>query len=137
MAYKKVYSQCNPPADAGEFNDLESLTDQLAYEPLSDIVARFMANGGNIPRPAEHADLCLTDKTTLDDVDACFEDLATEDVSRLDKVEALDALATAQRLVEQLSKGQAQKPRQERQPQEAPDEKKAYTESVAVEKPQE
>lgn len=136
MAYK-VYSQCNPPADAGEFNDLESLTDQLAYEPLSEIVARFMVNGGNIPRPAEHADLILTDKTTSDDVDACFEDLATEDVSRLDKVEALDALATAQRLVEQLSKERARKPRQEPQPQGVPDEKKAYTESIAVEKPQE
>lgn len=60
MAYKKVYSQCNPPADAGEFNDLESLTDQLAYEPLSDIVARFMANGGTIPKTAEHADLQYT-----------------------------------------------------------------------------
>lgn len=136
MAYKKVYSQCNPPADAGEFNDLESLTDQLAYEPLSEIVARFMAYG-SIPRQPEKADLNLTDKTTSDEVDACFEDPATEDVSRLDKVEALDALATAQRLVEQLSKGQAQKPRQAPQPQGAPDEKKAYTESVEVEKPQE
>lgn len=136
MAYKNVYSQCNPPADAGEFNDQESLTDQLAYEPLSEIVARFMAHG-SIPRQPEKADLQLTDKTTLDDVDACFEDLASEDVSRLDKVEALDALATAQRLVEQLSKEQAQKPRQERHPQKAPDEKKAYIESKVVEKPQE
>lgn len=136
MAYKKVYSQCNPPADAGEFNDQESLTDQLAYEPLSEIVARFMAHGF-IPRQPEKADLQLTDKTTSEDVDACFEDLATEDVSRLDKVEALDALSTAQRLVEQLSKEQAQKPRQAQQPQGARDEKKASTESVAVEKPQE
>lgn len=84
MAYKNVYSQCNPPADAGEFNDLESLTDQLAYEPLSEIVARFMAHG-SIPKRPEKADLNLTDKTTSDEVDACFEDLATEDVSRLDK----------------------------------------------------
>lgn len=136
MAYKQVYSQCNPPADAGEFNDQESLTDQLAYEPLSEIVARFMAHG-SIPGQPEKADLQLTDKTTSDEVDACFEDLATEDVSRLDKVEALDALATAQRLVEQLRKEQVQKPRQAPQPQGAPDEKKAYTESVAVEKPQE
>lgn len=136
MAYK-VYSQCNPPADAGEFNDLESLTDQLAYEPLSEIVARFMANG-NVPRPAERADLQLTDKTTLDDVDACFEDSASEDVSRLDKVEALDALATAQRLVEQLQKEQAQKPHQEPiQPQKALDEKQASTESQVVQKSQE
>lgn len=133
MAYK-VYSQCNPPADAGEFNDLESLTDQLAYEPLSEIVARFMANG-NISRPVESADLQLTDKTTLDDVEACFEDLATEDVSRLDKVEALDALATAQRLVGQLRKAQAPKPHQEPiQPQGALDEKQASTESQVVQK---
>lgn len=136
MAYK-VYSQCNPPADAGEFNNLESLTDQLAYEPLSEIVARFMANG-NIPRPPEKADLQLTEDSTFDDVDACFEDSASEDVSRLDKVEALDALATAQRLVEQLQKEQAQKPHQEPiQPQKAPDEKKAYTESNVVQKSQE
>lgn len=135
MTYK-VYSQCNPPADAGEFNNLESLTDQLAYEPLSEIVARFMANG-NIPRPSEKADLQLTEDTTLDDVDACFEDSASEDVSRLDKVEALDVLATAQRLVEQLRKEQAQKPHQEPiQPQKALDEKKAYTESQVVQSPQ-
>lgn len=134
---RKVYSVFDPPADAGEFNPLDSLTDQLADESLQDIVKRFMVNG-TIPRVNEASDLQVTAKTTLDDVESCFDDFATEDVSRLDKVEALDALATAQRLVEQLRKEQAQKPNKApMRPQEHPEEKQEYTESKVEQKPAE
>lgn len=132
---RKVYAQFNSPVDAGELNPLDSLTDQLADESLQDIVRRFLVSG-TIPPQSNNADLQLTDKTSLADVDACFDDFATEDVSRLDKVDALDALATAQRLVEQLRKEQAQKPKQAPiRPQGALEEKQAYTETKEEQKP--
>lgn len=134
---RKVYSQFNPPASAGEHFTLPSLTDELADEPLSKIVERFMTQG-QVPFDKSKSDLFLSSDTTLDDVEAAFDDLRNEDVSRLDKVEQADVLVTAQRLVEQLQKQQREKLSQEPiHPKEAPEEKAAYTESKVEQKPQE
>lgn len=134
---RKVYSQFNPPAVAGEVFTLPSLTDELADESLKTIVERFIAQGA-VPVDRSNPDLVIGERTTVDDVEAVFDDLRNEDVSRLDKVEQADVLVTAQRLVEQLQKQRQVKPGQEPiRPKEAPEEKPAYTESKEVQKPQE
>lgn len=130
---RKVYSQSTPPAIAGEVFTKESLTDQLADEPLKDIVERFLASGTPLPSFG-NSDVVLTETSKAADVEAAFDDFATADVARMDKVEQMDALVTAQRLVEQLRRDASAKPKNEPgRPQEHPEEKEASTSSADVE----
>lgn len=113
-----------PPRTAGEVFEQDSLTDQLSDESLEQVVKRFMSTG-YVPRSTEKPDFELTSATTGAEVEAAFDDLRTEDVSRLDKVDRLDVLVTAQRLAEQEQrKAKSERPNQEpRRPQGAPEEK--------------
>ncbi len=94
----KVYSWSNRRKVKGEVNTLPSMTDQLADEPIQSIIERYQRAGVPISVPPDNGGI---EVKSLEDVDKAFSQV---DVSSMDKVEQLDALATAQRLVEQLRK---------------------------------
>ena len=107
---RKVYSQATPPSYDGEVFSKESLTDQLADEPLVDIVNRFLNAGSPLPGSlADGLDLALA-KDPVKAVETAFDDFSTADVQQMDKVEQSDVLVTARRLVEQLQRQSAGKP---------------------------
>ena len=94
----KVYSWSNRRKLKGEVNTLPSMTDQLADEPIQSIIERFQRAGVPISVPPDNGGI---EVKSVEDLDKAFNEPV---VSSMDKVEQLDALATAQRLVEQLRK---------------------------------
>nr|QGT50722.1 hypothetical protein Elusimicrob1349_1920 [uncultured Elusimicrobia bacterium] len=107
-----VRTHANPPHVVGEIFEEESLTDQLGTDSLESLVKRYMAVGF-VPPPPSGSDLVVDSSTTAKDVDSVFDDYGTEDVSRLDKVDQLDVLVTAQRLAGQEQNKPTGKPQEE------------------------
>lgn len=101
----KVYSWSNRRKVKGEVNTLPSMTDQLADEPLQSIIERFQRAGVSISVPPDNGGI---EVKSVEDLDKAFNEPV---VSSMDKVEQLDALATAQRLVEQLRKSSNNAPK--------------------------
>ena len=101
----KVYSWSNRRKVKGEVNTLPSMTDQLADEPIQSVIERFQRSGVPISVPPDNGGI---EVKSLEDVDKAFSQPV---VSSMDKVEQLDALATAQRLVEQLRKSSNNAPK--------------------------
>lgn len=95
-----IYSQKSPRKDVGEVFVKPSLTDQLADEPLDKLVARFMLAGGKLAideadfviKPDQNGNLV---EPSAKDVEAAFDDLATEDVAALDRADAFEVLEQA------------------------------------------
>ena len=81
------------------------MTDQLADEPLQSIIERFQRAGVSISVPPDNGGI---EVKSVEDLDKAFNEPV---VSSMDKVEQLDALATAQRLVEQLRKSSNNAPK--------------------------
>lgn len=92
----KVYSWSKPRKIKGEVNTLPSMTDQLADEPIQSIIERFQCAGVSLTIPSNFDGVIINN---ADDLESAFSQPV---VDTLDKVEQLDALATAERLVEQL-----------------------------------
>lgn len=103
-----IYSNYNRRKESEKFGEtfpLPSLTDQLDYEPLKNIIERFMANNGHLP--VSTGDVNVDDLSSNEAVDEAFSSLEGTDTSELSKVEQAEVLATAERLVEQLQAQQA------------------------------
>lgn len=95
----KVYSMWkNPPELTGQTFTEESLTDELADEPLKRIYERFVLSGQTPHMVNGDLDYNADEET----VESAFADTALDDVTQLSRVEQQDILATAERLVEQL-----------------------------------
>lgn len=95
-----IYSQKSPRKDVGEVFVKPSLTDQLADEPLDKLVARFMLAGGKLSideadfviKPDQNGNLV---EPSAKDVEAAFDDSATEDVAAMDRADAFEVLEQA------------------------------------------
>lgn len=126
----KFYTQFDPPASAGEVFKFPSLTDELADEPLADIVRRFSDAeivGGYLRSKSE---VVFDDKTTPADVEAAFDDFAAADLPLMSKVEQAEALVDAQNELERLTKAAAAKRKNEPvKPPKLPEEEAASTDS--------
>lgn len=94
----KVYSIWRPSPFKGQVFRKESMADQLADEPLDRIFERFVMSGRAPAYEGGEVDIDANDA----DVDAAMSDSALDDVSQMSRLERLDVLATAERLVEQL-----------------------------------
>lgn len=120
MAFK---TQFNSPRSRGEVFTEPSLTDQLAYEPLGDIIRRFTERDIVNGYLSNKSEVNFDEKTTERDVEAAFDDFSTADLPMMSKVEQAEALADAQNEIERLQKLQAAKPKTEPvKPRENPEE---------------
>lgn len=117
-----VYTHAKPPQARGEDFKKPSLTDQLADEPIESVVRRFMQNP-YIPSSAR--DELVVDENNPDfaKVEEVFEDGATDDITKLDRIEREEILLEASRLAEQLIKilPQAKKVKTEEKTVKAPE----------------
>lgn len=94
----KIYSNFRPPKWHGQKFTKPSLTDQLADEPLERVYQRYVQSGAVPPLLRGDVDVNASDA----ELEAAMNDLATDDVSQMSRVEQADVLVNAQRLVEQL-----------------------------------
>lgn len=126
----KVRSQYNPPEFRGEVFTEPSMTDQLANEPLSDIVKRFTLPqivGGYLKQDAS---VILNDETLEADLEAAFDDFAEADLPLMSKADQAAALVDAQVELERLQKVKAsQRSTEPVKPQKLPEEKEASKDS--------
>lgn len=117
-----VFTHAKPPHARGEDFKMPSLTDQLADEPIESVVRRFMQNP-YIPGNAR--DELVIDENNPDfaKVEEVFEDGATDDITKLDRIEREEILLEASRLAEQLTKilPQAKKVKTEEKSVKAPE----------------
>lgn len=123
MAFRTQY---NSPRSRGEVFTQPSLTDELADEPLSEIVKRFTLPqivGGYL---RQQADVVADSKLTEEDLEAAFDDFTTADLPLMDKVDQAEAMVAAQLEIERLQKLIAKQPNPKPvKPQEYPEEKEA------------
>lgn len=107
MAFKTQY---NSPHSRGEVFTEPSLTDQLANEPLADIVRRFTERDIVNGYRSLKSDVVFDESTTEREVEAAFDDFAAADLPLMSKVEQAEALVDAQNEIERLQKATASKP---------------------------
>lgn len=131
----KVYSQKEPRVDKGEVFLLPTLTDQLADEPLDKLVARYMIAGQKLSLGP--ADLEIDDNTKDADIDAAFDDFATEDVAAMDRADAAEVLRQASEASAVLAEIAAKAKDEPRTSKEALESKDASTDAADVKKSQE
>lgn len=95
-----IYSHSKPPKATGQTFTQASLTDQLADEPLKRIFERYIRSGEVLPMVKGDVDA----NASAAELDAALDDLSDADALTMSRVEQAEALATAQRLLEQLQK---------------------------------
>lgn len=104
----KTQYNCGPKK--GQVFTQPSLTDELADEPLSQIIKQFTLPQVVSGYLKSNSDVSFNDKTTEEEVEAAFDDFATADLPQMSKADQLAALVDAQVELERLRYAMSSKP---------------------------